>query len=130
MSHQWAALAVSLVANLLIIGVFVGSLRQTVKGLEVALGKLSERMDHYDTFSDASQTDRADIRARLLVLERSVAEIPAMRDQLTRIGTVMENEHKHMNQKLDILTRDMGAQQRQMANIATQRHEYRPGGDA
>jgi chromosome segregation ATPase len=134
MPHQWAALAVSIAANLLIIGIFVGSLRQTVTGLKEALAGLSRRMDEYDDFGHESRNDRTEIRARLIAAEQGLAAIRAVSDKLSEFRAATEVEHRYTREKLDALGRDMASQQRQMANVAQMRpgafHEIRAGSDS
>lgn len=128
---KWLPLAVSLAINLLIVGIFVGSLKQTVKGLADAIATIGRRLDAYDNFADQSQIDRANIRARLEAVEKIASDLHTILDKLSRFQAATEVEHRYTRDKLDTLSRDMQSAQRQLANVAGLRpgviHEIRGG---
>lgn len=133
---KWGPLAVSLGVNLIIVGIFAGSLRQTVKSLgerlSEAITTIGRRLDAHDAIADESQVDRSNIRARLEGVERVSAGIHGISQQLIQFRAATEVEHRYMREKLDGLGRDMQSAQRQLANVAGLKsgaiHEIR-GGD-
>lgn len=114
-------LVAALLANAVVVAMAFATLRQTVRGLTDAIGKLDGRMAAFDSFSDQSSNDRARINVRLDQLERAQGDARDLRDELMRLSARVEVQHRGLDETLARLRRTTTQLQRQLASLATGR---------
>jgi len=114
-------LVLALLVNAVVVAMAFATLRQTVRGLTDAIGKLDGRMAAFDLFSDQSSNDRTRINVRLDQLERGQGDAREARDELMRLSARVEVQHRGLDESLARLRRTTTQLQRQIASLATGR---------
>lgn len=128
MNPVWVSIAISVVVvligtatNLFVIGRFFGRWSATTQNITSTLEKVERRLEDVEERSDASESKRALMDARLTNVEGGVDRFWQMRDEFVTMRTTVEINGKHQNEKLESLGRSVSVIERQIGNLVSSR---------
>lgn len=130
---QYLGIAVTILAvlvgigvNLLIAGMFFGRVTTELKNLTANMLTLAAKVQGFDSFSEQSQVDRAQLGARMIAMENAMvaveAKVGSISDNAIRFQAQAEAHAIRSREVQDSQERAIHGINRQLANITTGRH--------
>lgn len=134
--HPWVPVIITVALGVCGLGVqglllayFLGRMKENQLGQEklvkafqdftgATLSGLMERLEKFDQLSSDSQTDRANINARLTGLERSTDGLPRFREEFAGFAATSRAHQERTESELARTSRSLEGLQRQVAELA------------
>lgn len=134
--HPWVPVIITVALGVsglgiqgLLLAYFLGRMKENQLGQEKlvtafqaftaqTLAGLMERLQKFDSLAADSQTDRANINARLTGLERSTDGLPKFREDFAGFAATSRAHQERTEAELARMSRGMEGLQRQIAELA------------